>query len=36
MWAKLDEAARTVLALSPQIFSYGQARDAALSHRRIY
>jgi predicted transcriptional regulator of viral defense system len=33
---QLDEAAVTALASLPPIFSYGQARDAGLSHRRVY
>jgi predicted transcriptional regulator of viral defense system len=33
---QLDEASVTALASLPPIFSYGQARDAGLSHRRVY
>jgi predicted transcriptional regulator of viral defense system len=33
---QLDEAALNALASLPPIFSYGQARDAGLSHRRVY
>jgi predicted transcriptional regulator of viral defense system len=33
---QLNEAALTALASLPPIFSYSQARDAGLSHRRIY